>query len=107
MQKIILPADGFGKSHERNISIEYAKKNGMIKSTILIMELEFTDEAIAFARGYIKDIHCHLNLITDSDNNFVPLNDEFIRSKFCIDGQFKGYPKNLNISNLIRWHIKK
>lgn len=97
MKKIILSADDFGRSHERNLAIDYAMKHGMVKSAALIMGSEFTDEAVDFAyRGrYIKNIHCHLNLITNSDNNFVPLSDEFKESKFCMNGQFKGYPKKI------------
>ena len=51
MKKIILSADDFGRSHERNLAIDYAMKHGLIKSAALIMGSEFTDEAINFAAG--------------------------------------------------------
>lgn len=51
MKKIILSADDFGRSHERNMAIDYAMKHGLIKSAALIMGSEFTDEAVNFARG--------------------------------------------------------
>lgn len=50
MKRVILSADDFGRTHERNLAIDFAMKHGLIKSAALIMGSEFTDEAIAFAR---------------------------------------------------------
>lgn len=40
--------------------------------------------------GYIKDIHCHLNLASgiDNGNHFLPLSDEYKNSIFCSSGEF-------------------
>ena len=90
--KIILSADDFARSHEMNLAIDYVMRNGIVYSTSLIMGSEFTEEAaeMAFEGGYIHNVHCHLNLAacTNSGNHFVPLNDEYKKSKFCKEGEF-------------------
>jgi len=90
--RIILSADDFGRSHEMNLAIDYAMKNKMVFSTALIMGSQFTQEAVdmAFEGGYIGDVHCHLNLASGINvgNHFVPLNDEYKKSRFCKDGEF-------------------
>lgn len=93
MKKIILSADDFGKSHERNRAIDHAFKNGLISSAALIMGSEYTYEAIemAYNGGYIKNVHLHLNLLSDDDNHFKPLSKAFINSKFCVNGGFNKY----------------
>ena len=95
--KIILSADDFAKTHERNIAIDQAIKGGMIKSVALIMGSEFTDEAIelAIGGGYIKEVHCHLNIVSasDVDTKFLPLSTEYIHSKF---GRLGSFPLKYN-----------
>lgn len=103
MKRVILSADDFGKSHDRNQAIDYAMKHNLVKSAALIMGSEFTDDAIGFAHrgGYIENIHCHLNLTSDVDNNFVPLSDEYKKSKFCVNGQFKRCPKRIEYAEYV------
>lgn len=90
--KIILSADDFGRSHEMNMAIDYAMRNRIVYSTSLLMGSQFTEEAVemAFEGGYIHNVHCHLNLAscTNVGNHFVPLNDEYQKSRFCKDGEF-------------------
>ncbi len=90
--KIILSADDFGRSHEMNLAIDYAMRNHLVCSTALLMGSEFTREAVemAFDGGYIKDVHCHLNLSAcrSVGNHFVPLNEEYKKSRFCKNGEF-------------------
>lgn len=49
MKTIILSADDFGRSHERNMAIDYAFKNGLIKSAALLVNSDFLDEAVKMA----------------------------------------------------------
>ncbi len=92
VMKIILSADDFGRSHEMNMAIDYAMRNHMVCSTALLMGSEFTEEAVglAFAGGYIQNVHCHLNLAPCRrvGNHFIPLNDAYKKSRFCRDGEF-------------------
>lgn len=93
MKTIILSADDFGRSHERNMAIDYAFKNGLIKSAALLVNSDFLDEAVKMAHegGYINNLHCHLNLVSGAmSGNAYPLNSEFLTcSAFCENGEFK------------------
>lgn len=93
MRKIILSADDFGRSHERNLAIDYAFKNGLIKSAALLVNSDFSDEAARMAHegGYINNLHCHLNLASgEISGNAKPLDSEFTRcSDFCENGAFR------------------
>ncbi len=91
---VILSADDFGRSHSMNLAIDYAMRNHLVFSTALLMGSEFTSEAVemAFDGNYISDVHCHLNLATckSMGNHFVPLNENYKKSRFCTeDGEFK------------------
>lgn len=46
MKKIILSADDFGRSLERNIAIDFAFKNGLTKSAGLMVNTPFTQDAV-------------------------------------------------------------
>ena len=90
--KIILSGDDFGRSHEMNLAIDYAMRNGLICSTALLMGSEYTNEAVelAFSGEYVHNVHCHLNLAAciSVGNHFVPLNEEYKKSRFCKNGEF-------------------
>ncbi|MBO5520760.1 MAG: ChbG/HpnK family deacetylase, partial [Eubacterium sp.] len=94
--RVVLSADDFGRSHDMNVAIDYAMRNGLVRSTALLMGSAFTQEAVEMAKegGYLENVHCHLNLAScvDVGNHFVPLNDTFKKSRFCKDGEF-GSPK--------------
>ena len=64
MKKIIVCAGDFGRSHERNLAIDYAFRNRLIQSTGLLVGSEFTNEAVDYAKqgGYLNRVHCHFNL---------------------------------------------
>lgn len=100
MKKVILSADDFGRSHDRNLAIDYAMRHALIRSTGLIVGSQFTDEAISLAikGGYINNVHCHLNLSPGikAGNHFFPISDQYKESKFSVDGEFciKPYIKN-------------
>lgn len=93
--KIVMQADDFGRSHEMNLAIDCAMKQGLVRSTALLMGSEFTREAVEMAQqgGYLRHVHCHLNLSSGktSGNHFVPLNENYKKSRFCKNGEFSGY----------------
>lgn len=90
-----MQADDFGRSHEMNAAIDYAIRQGLVCSTALLMGSEFTQEAIEMADrgGYLQNVHCHLNLdgCRSVGNHFVPLNENYKKSRFCKDGEFSTY----------------
>lgn len=92
---VILSADDFGRSFERNEAIDMAFRQGLIKSAALLINTPYTQDAVdkAFRGGYINKIHCHFNL-TGGDigglqkpiTNAI-LNDSYI----CVGEDFIGY----------------
>ena len=110
--KIILNADDFGRSKERNQAIDDAFKQGLICSAGLIVTGKDLQDALNYIDrgGYAEKIHLHLNLSTsmrDGDSEDIPLtkamrNDSF----FCKDGKFrpfKGLPTNPK--NVFKWKL--
>lgn len=110
--KIILNADDFGRSKERNQAIDDAFKQGLICSAGLIVTGKDLQDALNYIDrgGYAEKIHLHLNLSTsmrDGDSEDIPLtkamrNDSF----FCKDGKFrpyKGLPKKF--SSIRKWKV--
>lgn len=90
--KIVMQADDFGRSHEMNLAIDCAMKQGLVRSTALLMGSEFTREAVEMAQqgGYLRHVHCHLNLSSGKNvgNHFVPLDETYKKSRFCKNGEF-------------------
>lgn len=110
--KIILNADDFGRSIERNQAIDDAFKQGLIRSSSLIVTGKYLQDAVDYINkgGYADKIHLHLNLSTskkDVDSEDIPLteamrNDSF----FCKNGRFrpfKGLPTNPR--GVFKWKI--
>ena len=96
MKKIILSADDFGRSHERNLAIDYAFKNGLIKSAALLVNAKYTSEAVEMAKsgGYISHLHCHFNIA--SGEKFTgcskPLSERIKAcTAWCRNGEFREY----------------
>jgi len=93
MKNIILSADDFGRSHERNLAIDCAMKSGFIKSAALLVNTKFTQEAVKMAHegGWIENLHCHLNLVSGEISGYAkPLNKEYAEcSALCDNGEFK------------------
>ena len=112
MIKVIINADDFGRSVERNKAIDDAFKQGLIRSAGLIVTGKYLHDAIEhISKGeYIKDVHLHFNLSTslrDGDPEDVPLTDAMKRNSFfCKDGRFKKY-KGLphSFSDIREWKI--
>ena len=93
MMKIILSADDFGRSHSRNVAIDVAIKKSLIKSAALMINSDYTEEALKLARGgYLNMIHLHLSLAygEEMSGNSKPLSSQFADcSVFCENGEFK------------------
>lgn len=97
IMKIIVNADDFGKSLNRNRAIDDAFRQGMITSMGVIVTGKYLQNALEYmeAGNYYEHVHLHLNVSTnllDEDSCDAPLtktmrNDPF----FCIDGMFKPY----------------
>ena len=103
MKKIILSADDFGRSHERNLAIDYSFKHGLIKSAALLVNAKYTSEAVEMAKegGYVEHLHCHFNIA--SGEKFTgcskPLNEDIKKcAAWCRNGDFRAY-KDWDFSN--------
>lgn len=97
MKQVILNADDFGKSPQRNQAIDDAFKQGLITSAGLIVTGQYLPEAVelAFRGGYVNHLHLHFNLSTNllrENSNDIPLS-ETMRSDsfFCKNGRFLKY----------------
>ena len=57
--KVILNADDFGKSPERNLAIDDAFKMGLISSAGLIVTGKYLQDAVNYINegGYVNNIH--------------------------------------------------
>lgn len=93
--KIVMQADDFGRSHGRNTAIDEAMREGLVRSTALMMGSAYTGEALELAEkgSYLRHVHCHLNLSSGANvgDHFVPLNEHYKTSRFCKDGEFESF----------------
>ena len=110
--KIILNADDFGKSPERNRAIDDAFKMGLIRSASLIVTGKYLQDAVNFINNgdYVNDIHIHFNVsanLLHEGSEDTPLTEAMKKDKFfCVDGQFKNY-KGLptNPKSVVKWKL--
>ena len=112
MVKIILNADDFGKSVERNRAIDDSFKQRLIRSAGLIVTGKHLQEAVNYMDkgGYVENIHLHMNLSTNllhEDSDDIPLTEAMRKDAFfCKDGKFKKYnglPQRF--SDIRKWRI--
>ena len=110
--KIILNADDFGKSVERNRAINDSFEQGLIRSAGMIVTGKHLQEAVEYAKkgGYVDKIHLHFNLSTNllqEDSDDIPLTKAMRKDPFfCKDGKFKnfnGLPHKF--SDIRKWRI--
>ncbi len=110
--KIILNADDFGKSVERNRAIDDSFKQGLICSAGLIVTGKHLQEAVDYINkgGYVENIHLHVNFsanLLEEDSDDIPLTETMRQDPFfCKDGKFKKY-KGLphKFSDVRKWRI--
>ena len=111
-QVIILNADDFGKSPERNRAIDDAFQQGLICSAGLIVTGQYLGEALEYINkgGYVDKVHLHLNLSTNlsrENSDDTPITEAMRKdSFFCKNGKFKPY-KGLShkISSVFKWRV--
>lgn len=90
---IVISADDFGRSPQRNQAIDKAFKDGMIKSAGLILSPKYAADAVKMARkgGYLSDIHPHFCLASGEQvtGGMKPLSSEMLNcDKFCKNEEF-------------------
>lgn len=112
MVKIILNADDFGKSPERNRAVHDAFAQGLISSAGLIVTGRYLPEAIELAKAgkYMDKLHLHFNLSANQiqeNSDDAPLTDEMRKDTFfCKDQKFlkyHGLPKR--IDTIRKWKL--
>lgn len=112
MRKIILNADDFGRSLERNRAIDDSFKQGLIKSAGLIVTGKDLQDAVSLMResGYQEHIHLHFNLSTsmrDGDSEDAPLSESMRNDSFyCENGRFRPYKRlPAHFTSITKWRI--
>jgi predicted glycoside hydrolase/deacetylase ChbG (UPF0249 family) len=80
MARIIINADDFGKSAERNRAIDDSFKQGLINSAGLIVTGRYLQDAVdkAFEGGYVEKLHIHFNLsanLLHENSDDIPLTE--------------------------------
>lgn len=110
--KIILNADDFGKSPERNRAIDDSFKTGLIRSAGLIVTGKYLQDAVNYINkgNYVNNIHIHFNVsanLLHEGSDDTPLTEEMKKDEFfCTDGKFnnyKGLPKKF--SSIRKWKV--
>ena len=97
VMKIIINADDFGKSLNRNRAIDDAFRQGLISSMGLIVTGQYLQNALEYieAGDYYEHVHIHLNVSTnllDENSNDKPLTEKMAEDPFfCKNGYFKPY----------------
>jgi predicted glycoside hydrolase/deacetylase ChbG (UPF0249 family) len=97
MKKIIINADDFGKSPNRNRAIDDSFKQGLVSSAGLIVTGQYLQDAVNLMNrgGYVDKVHLHFNLSANQlheDSDDRPLSDGMRNDKFyCKDGKFIKY----------------
>ena len=110
--KIILNADDFGKSPERNRAIDDSFKKGLIYSAGLIVTGKYLQDAVNYINNgdYVNNIHMHFNVsanLLHEGSEDSPLTEEMKKDEFfCSDGKFKKY-KGLptNPKSVVKWKL--
>ena len=112
MKQVILNADDFGKSPNRNRAVDDCFNQGLISSAGLIVTGKHLKDAERYInRGeYVGKIHLHFNLSTNllhEDSEDIPLTETMRKDPFfCTDGKFtkyKGLPKMF--SDITKWRV--
>jgi len=97
MTHIILNADDFGKSLDRNRAIDDAFKQNLICSAGLIVTGQYLQNAVNQAKkgGYVNNLHLHFNLsanLLHENSDDAPLTETMRKDPFFSkDGKFLKY----------------
>lgn len=103
--KLIVNADDFGMSHEKNIAIDEMMRNNICTNASLVVNMPYTQEAIslAYSNGYKDKLSLHINLTVgesiSGDIRNIPLyyeNGKFAyRPIIKLNAQI--YPKHIQV----------
>lgn len=112
MVRVIVNADDFGKSLERNKAIDDAFKQRMVSSIGTIVTGKFFQDAVSQADdgGYLDKLHLHFNFAANSlqeKSEDAPLTEAMKKdSFFSKEGKFKEY-KGLSkrLSDIRKWRV--
>ena len=95
MKTIVINADDFGRSIERNEAIDYAFKCGLIGSAALMVNTPYTQDAVnkSIIGGYLNRLHCHFNIAGCEFGGYgFPVSEDIKKCPaFCKDGKFRSY----------------
>lgn len=111
MKRIIINADDFGKSLERNRAIEYSFKNNLIDTASLIVTGKHLNNAIEIIKkgDYFKRVHLHFNITTnliEEDPGDIPITEAMQKDPiFCKNGHFHQNRSLLSFFNIKKWKI--
>ena len=109
--KLILNADDFGKSPERNQAIHDCFLKRLITAAGVIVTGRYLNDAIQLAKdgGYIDKLHIHFNLSTNlqhEGSDDVPLTEGIkADSFFCKNGIFVERALPTNWGSIFKWQI--
>lgn len=114
MAKIILNADDFGRSLDRNRAIDDSFKQGLIRSAGLMLTTEYLQSALDYISNgdYVKNLHVHLNLSStyrwDNESRDTPITEAMRKDPyFCKDGkfvQYNGSPRRIfKVGTIRKW----
>ena len=110
MMRVVLTADDFGRSKERNRAIDDSFRQGLITSAGLIVTRNDLSDAIKCIErgGYAEKVHLHLTFSTsirDEDTEDIPLTSAVREdSLLCKDGRFKRYGHlPFKFSSILKW----
>ncbi len=110
MKNVILNADDFGKSPNRNRAVDDCFRQGLISTAGLIVTGKHLQDAVEYINrgGYVGIIHLHFNLsanLLNEDSGDKPLTEAMSKDPFfCTDGKFspyKGLPNKLK--DIFKW----
>lgn len=87
--RIILNADDFGKSTERNRAVDDCFKQGLISSAGLIVTGKHLPEAVDYIKkgGCAEKVHLHVNIsanLLHEDSEDAPLTDSMRHDPFFL-----------------------
>lgn len=104
-KRIIINADDFGMSHEKNLAIDEMMRNGICTNASLVVNTPWTTEAVnmAFSGGYEARISLHINLTVGQALSY----DIKKISLYCEDGNFVHRPIITKTIQILPFYVKE
>lgn len=102
---ITINADDFGLSHTKNIAVDELMRRGICDRASLVVNTEFTDEAVELARqgGYLNRLNLHLSLTVGE-----ALSTQIKKKKLYYNGtEFRSMPIIRSIKQILPINVKQ